>query len=291
MRSSSLIATAALATLLVVPLASAEQSSSSGGAPQVEGQEIVAIDKLLGTEVRKTGIVRVGPNNFSAAAGRITFSELPTNTVNPTYTPSLYGGAPTGATVSFRGFFAGQALGTAGTCPAGAVLTGCVVGTPTNPLTLSTLSPTTFITEDIDSPASPVLSGSPRFNGPVAVLFDRDLAGIGLDGGFFDSVGSTAITAFRRDGSVIGSVSNRVTGIEFLGLATADGSESIAGLLFSLVGAERGGFEIDNLRFGFSSQLVNVGPQSIPANHPAGLVALLLAVALAGFAAIRLRQR
>lgn len=284
----ALVATLALAA----GSATAAESSSSGSFRVLKPEETRSIAELLGSEVPKVGgIIRVGPSSFAPGAGRITFSEFPLNTPNPTYPPASYGGGAADPTVTFRGFFAGQALGAAGTCPPGAALTGCVVGTPSNPLTLSPTSPDTRIVNDGANPTSPVLSGTPTFNGPIAILFDRDLAAVGLDGGFFDSVGGTAITAFRRDGTVIGSVTNTANGIEFLGLATADGSETIAGFLFSLVGAEAAGFAIDNVRFARAGQVIPPGGQSVPvpATTPWGLLALVLALLVAGAAFVRLR--
>lgn len=202
------------------------------------------------------GIIRVTAGDFVAGSGLITFSEFATGTVNPTYAAATYGGGVGSPTVTFDGFFNGQALGNAGNCPAGAALSGCVVGNPTGPLTLNAASPNTFITTDGSNPTSPVLSGTPTFNGPIAILFDVDVAGVGLDGGFFNGIGGTAITAYARNGTVLGSVLNTGTGIEFLGLVSDQGNE-IAGLLFSLVGPEPAGFAIDNLRFGAAGQ-VNV---------------------------------
>ena len=125
-----------------------------------------------------------------------------------------------------------------------------VVGSPIGPLSLDAASPDTFITGDGANPTSPVLSGTPTFNGGIAVLFSTDQFGVGFDGGFFDAIGSTAITAFARDGSLIGSVANTITGIEFLGLVTDDNTASIAGVFLDLIGNEPAGFAIDNIRFG-----------------------------------------
>lgn len=236
------------------------------------------------------GIIRVEASAFVAGSGLITFSEFPVGTANPVYPPAAYGGDPGDPVVTFRGFFAGQALGTPATCPPGAALTGCVVGAASAPLALDPASPPTSIVSDSANPTSPVLSGSPIFNGPIAIVFDTDLAGVGLDGGFFDNVGSTAITAFRRDGTVIGSVLNDDTGIEFLGLVTVDGSDAIAGLLFSLVGAEAAGFAIDSLRFGTSGSVVPPLPPRpavpAPANGSIALALLLLSMLMVGLLAI-----
>ncbi|MDZ8053186.1 MAG: PEP-CTERM sorting domain-containing protein [Aulosira sp. ZfuVER01] len=207
------------------------------------------------------GIKRIDQSAFTPDAGLITFSEFGVGTVNPTYTPSQYGGGADAPTVQFGGAFQGQTVGLA-PIPPGAAATGVVNGTPTATLALNPNSPNTFITGDGANPTSPVLSGSPIFNGPVSILFDKDIAGVGLDGGFFNAIGGTAISAFARNGSLLGSVLNAKTGIEFLGLVTEDGQNRIAGLQFSLVGAEPFGFAIDNLRFGRAGQVVP--PNDVP---------------------------
>lgn len=243
-------------------------------------------------------VVRVDESAFTPAAGLITFSEFPEGTNNPTYAPADYGADPDAPTVTFSGFFDGQRLGAADECPDGAALTGCVVNNPSNPLTLDMTAPVTFIASDAATPTSPVLSGSPLFNGPIAVLFDKDQAGVGLTGGYFDAPNSTAITVFARDGSIIGDVTNEGTEIEFLGLVTADKSETIAGLLFHLVGNEPAGFVIDNLRFGKSDQVVTPDdpdpvPEQIapiPTLSEFGLLAMILALMAAGWTSIRRRR-
>jgi hypothetical protein len=207
-------------------------------------------------------VIKVGQSAFTPQAGVITFSEKPVNTQNPVYTPSQYGGGVGAPTVSFGGVFTGQTVGQP-PIPAGAVSTGVVNGTPTGSLSLDSNSPATFITTDSSNPTSPVLSGTPTFNGPISILFSTDLAGVGLDGGFFNAIGGTAIRAFARDGSFLGQVTNQSQGIEFLGLVTDDGQNRIAGLQFSLVGGEPFGFGIDNLRFGTVGQVV-VPPTNIP---------------------------
>jgi len=212
---------------------------------------------LLLPAVANAAVVRVSEANFKPAAGLITFSEYALNTQNPTYTPGQYGGGANAPTVNFGGFFVGQSLSAQAAidCP-GAAASACVVGNPTGPLTLDTNSPATFITTDGANPTSPVLSGTPRFNGPIAVLFSADQYGVGFSGGYFDAVGSTGITAFARDGSLLGTVINTGRGIEFLGLVS-DGGPGIAGVFLDLVGSEPAGFAIDNLRFGEQGQ-VNV---------------------------------
>ena len=239
----------------------------------------------------EAGVLRIGESAFTTEAGLITFSEFAVGTVNPTYNPADYGGDPTTAPiVSFGGFFEGQSLGDAASCPPDAAITGCVIGTPTDSLTLDLASPSSFITTDLSNPTSPVLSGTPTFNGAISILFDEDVAGVGLDGGFFNAIGGTAITAFARDGSVVGSVDNEALGIEFLGLVTDDQSESIAGLQFSLVGAEPAGFAIDNVRFGMADEIVNPDPDPDPTAvpEPASILGLL---ALGAFGTTSLKRK
>lgn len=200
-------------------------------------------------------VIRIDRNAFKPSAGLITFSEKRRGSRNPLYRPGDYGGEPNGITVTFAGFFQGQRLANSAQCPRGANRSGCIAGLPSAPLTLMPNSPTTFIENDGSNPRSPSLSGSPRFNGAVSIMFSRDIAGVGLVGGYFNAVRSTAIRVFDRNGNQIGGVKNLATGMEYLALVTSDGSERIAGLQFSLVGPEPAGYAIDDLSFAFASQI------------------------------------
>ena len=255
-------------------------------------KSLMAVGFLItATAAANAAVIKVAETDFLAGSGQITFSEFALNTVNPAFAPGDYGGGAGSPNVTFDGFFMGQSLSaTPGTdCP-GAAATACVVGNPTGPLSLDPASPNTFITNDGSNPTSPVLSGSPTFNGPIAVLFDIDLAGVGFDGGFFNAVGSTGITAFARDGSLLGTVVNTVTGIEFLGLVTDDGLDQIAGVFLDLVGAEPAGFAIDNLRFGRAGQVTVPGGGNGDVSVPEPGALSLLGLGLLGFAATRRRR-
>lgn len=203
------------------------------------------------------GVVRIEERQFKAGAGRITFSEVPLGTVNPVYPPSLYRGGPDSPTVRFAGYFRGRRLGTASECPPNAPVTGCLSGAPSAPLTLDMGSPRveTMDNSGVVGSQSPELGGTPRWNGPIAIWFDRDLAAVGLQGGWFDGRGGVAITVYDRQGKVLGRTINRGTGFEFMGLATNDLAPRIAGLEFHLVGAEPQGFGVDNIRFGAPQQI------------------------------------
>ncbi|WGI21246.1 PEP-CTERM sorting domain-containing protein [Amylibacter sp. IMCC11727] len=202
-------------------------------------------------------VIRIENKAFQADAGHITFSEIPIGSKNPFYSPSMYGGDKNGINVAFAGYYVGQRIARSGQCGVGASASGCVVGTPEAPLRLSSSSPDVFAAEDGSNPTSPSLSGSPKFNGPISMLFDRDVAGVGLAGGFFDTVESTAITAFDRNGRTIGGVHNLGKGMEYMALVTENGRNAIAGIQFSLVGPEAAGYAIDELTFALAGQLDN----------------------------------
>ncbi len=233
-------------------------------------------------------VIRVSEASFISGSGLITFSEFGGGTVNPTYAPGDYGGGAGAPTVTFDGWFLGQSLSlnSGVDCP-GAAPTACVVGSPGGPLALDPNSPDTFITSDGANPTSPVLSGSPLFNGPIAILFSEDQFGVGFDGGFFDGVGSTGITAFDRSGNLLGTVANEGLGIEFLGLVTDDATAQIAGVFLDLVGSEPAGFAVDNIRFGVVGQVV---PPDAVVPAPAALPLMGLAIGALSLAAARRRR-
>lgn len=215
-------------------------------------KSLIASALIAGAVVGHAAVVPIDAANFVANAGQITFSEFAIGTINPSYTASQYGGSGTAPSVSFGSFFTGQSLGVVGTnCAAGTAAGGCIAGTPTGALSLDIDNGGgAFIATDTNHTASPVLSGSPFLNGSIAMLFSTNQAGISFEGGFFNAIGSTRITAYGRDGSVLGSITNTATGIQNLLIGTDDGTSVIAGLLISLVAPEDAGFTIDSIRFG-----------------------------------------
>lgn len=222
-------------------------------------------------------LVDLGPGSFTPLAPVITFdtTEFALGTVNPSIT--LAAGTLGNVTVSTAGSFVGQTVV--------AIHPGVnsISGTPTGPLTLNTSVTVSTVNDGAPGADSPVLSGSPIFNGPISVLFSTPVAAVGLKGGFFDAVGSTEIEAFDINGNSLGHIFNSVTGFEFYGLADSTGVADIAGLSFYVNGTEPAGFEIDNLTFGAAEQVI------IPGTPDFGSTVGLLGLALSGLALIRRR--
>jgi len=224
---------------------------------------LVVLTQSLALKARaETSVVRIEEPQFHDGAGKITLTEVPRGTRNPVYPPTLYHGRPDSPTVRFGGFFQGRRIASPAECPPGAAPTGCLAGVPTSPLTLAPDAPPAFVSWDISANAL-ALGGTPQFNGPIAILFDKDVAAVGLIGGYFNAVGGTAITVYDRAGRTLGETKNLHEGFEFLGLVTSDLAPRIAGLQFHLVGAEPSGFEVRDIRFGATEQ-VDLPPGMTP---------------------------
>jgi hypothetical protein len=211
----------------------------------------------------EAALVNLGPGSFTPAASVITFSEFPVGTTNPTYVLG-------GNTITFGDHFIGQTV----TSGFPATLTGSPTGG-----SLSLVQANTFITSDSANPSSPVLSGTPVFNGPISIHFSTPVAAVGLDGGFFDAIGGTTIQAFDSTGASLGTITNSMFGIEFYGLFDSSGS-NIAGISFYITGAEPAGFAIDNVTFGNADVVV-------PTPEPAAFA--VLGMALLGLGITRRR--
>ena len=125
---------------------------------------------------RAAGIIDIPESAFQAGAGKITFSEVPLGTLNHVHSGGLWGRRVV-ADGDVRRLLRGQ-LDAASPLSAGGALSGCVLGNPTNPLTLDPSSPQTFTAIDGAQPTSPVLSGSPQFNGPIAIEFSTPQTGV-----------------------------------------------------------------------------------------------------------------
>ncbi|ROO31351.1 PEP-CTERM sorting domain-containing protein [Salinisphaera orenii] len=200
----------------------------------------------------QAAVIPAGADTFGADASRIDFDEVPLGTANPIYTPA--DGAANRGSVSFGGYFSGQSLGNVAECGAS---TACVSGTPNAGLSLDLQSSSTVTVTDSASSNNPVLTGLPLFNGPISILFGADQAGIGLSVGFINAIGAERLTAFDREGNVLGSITNDALGYSVLALVTDDGSNDIAGVqLTATLAAE--GFALENMLFGQRDQLLNL---------------------------------
>lgn len=215
-------------------------------------------------------LVRLGAGAFNPQAAIITFSEQSLGTEDPMIAlPTVDLGE---VTVSFGGHFVGQTAAEVSSPPP---VVSLVDSTPTGPLALDPDAPATFITTDASNPTSPVLSGTPTFNGPISMQFSTPVAAVGLDGGFFNAIGGTSIEAYDAGGNVLGSVQNAELGIEFFGLADSTGNSVISGVSFFITGEEGGGFGIDNVTFGSADVLemviVDFDTAQIPLNFATAL--------------------
>lgn len=219
-------------------------------------------------------LVNLGPGSFSPLAPTITFSEYALGTINPSYNFTDVLGLGD-VEVNFAGAFMGQ------TVTGGNPVT--LTGLPTGPLALNS-AVETIITVDGAIPTSPVLSGQPLFNGPIAILFSKPVAAVGLSGGFFDAVGGTSIAAYGTNGAFLGSITNSQTGVEFYGLRTAFGTNDIAGVAFYITGDEPAGFGIDNVMFGSVRQL-----QTVP--EPSTVLLMASGIAFLGIGGVVRRRR
>ncbi|GAB3683587.1 hypothetical protein GCM10028792_33080 [Salinisphaera aquimarina] len=224
-------------------------------------------------------MISVDASVFNQDASLITFSEVPDQTGNPVFIPGPNAGGSR-PTVSTGGLFSGQAVDF--NCA------GCVTGSPSDGLSLVGNAQPVFTTLVPGSADEAILSGSPRFNGPISILFSIGVNAAGFIGSFFDAPGSHVLTAFDRQGNLLGSVENGLTGAQFLGLADDSGANSIAGIQFGRAGDNSAGFALDDLRFGQAGQ-ISLPTSEVSVAEPRGLAWLALAI-IAGMGCLRRRK-
>ncbi len=115
-----------------------------------------------------------------------------------------------------------------------------------------------FITTDSSNPTSPVLSGSPRFNGTITGTFVNPTTGrlatvneFALDAGYFDNLGSTELSWYDSKGKLIGTALDSIIGIQHFDIAS---TIPIASWKINEIGIEQAGYAIDNVSFDISGE-------------------------------------
>jgi len=121
-----------------------------------------------------------------------------------------------------------------------------------------------FIANDGAHATTPVLSGSPLFQGDITGTFvdpadgttPRTVSAFRFSAGYFNAVNSTRIEWFDADGNLIDSRLNSQIGIETI---TVNGT-GIASFRIGIIGNEIAGYTIDNVTFMLED------PSPFPAN-------------------------
>lgn len=255
---------------------------SSRSASRFKRLALVAIGLTLVASGAEATVIGAGTDVFKPNRFEISFTGLSPGTVNPVYSPPP--GQPDAPTVSFGSYFTGQSIGTAASCG----VDYCLDGSPLSDLSLvdASLNALTFVTSDTSAPDNPVLSGIPQFQGPISILFSQDQAGVGVSVGYALAPGAERMTAFDRNGDILASILNDTVGYSFLTLASDDAAAAIAGVQITRTGATQGGFALDSVLFGGSSQ---VKATAVPA--PGNLSLFALALVLIAFAHLRSIRR
>jgi len=109
-----------------------------------------------------------------------------------------------------------------------------------------------FICTDGANPTSPVLSGSPRFQGRIEGSFvdpedgesSISVQSFELDAGYFDAIGSTKIEWFDKDGNKLGQRANTRYGIQNFKIEGGN----IASWKIGIFEDEPAGYAIDNFK-------------------------------------------
>ncbi|MGD0246760.1 MAG: SGNH/GDSL hydrolase family protein [Streptosporangiaceae bacterium] len=120
---------------------------------------------------------------------------------------------------------------------------------------------TPFITDDAANPTSPVLSGTPLFNGSITGTFvnpdgkKRTVSQFSLDVGYIDNPGSVDVTAYGKSGRSLTVVNVDQTGIVPVTVKAA----GIASFEVAEISGDANGFAIDNVAFPEVRALVALG--------------------------------
>ena len=203
--------------------------------------DVISVCRRLIPVYLSIDVSRIDEGYFSEHDVIIRFDEMDVH--NPVYTrvsPTLGQ-----VTVTTSSHFIGQTIVNIGSDGARTVLGS----QPLQGVPLSLDAGDVFIADDGDNPTTPVLSGSPIFDGPIAVLFSCNVNAVALTGGYFNAIGSTFIQAFNELGQQVNLVSNSQLGIESFGIRTLNTTADIRGISFYVNADEPAGFAIDNLRF------------------------------------------
>ncbi len=107
-----------------------------------------------------------------------------------------------------------------------------------------------FTTNDNAATTNPVLSGSPKFTGPISARFTvpgtatpTTVNGFSLDLGYIDSRDSVELTYYDLAGSVLGAVRAQALGFNHLVVA----QKGVASFSTKIITSEPAGYEVDNL--------------------------------------------
>jgi hypothetical protein len=127
-----------------------------------------------------------------------------------------------------------------------------------------------FIDWDSASATNPVLSGTPRFHGPIKGEFvdlgtstPTTVNGLAVDIGYIDDPGSVQLTVFTTTGP------ETLTANEYGFNHLESTATNISGFAVEEVGFDSEGFEMDNLSFNPGSPPVVAPPSPPPAPPPA----------------------
>jgi hypothetical protein len=125
---------------------------------------------------------------------------------------------------------------------------------------------TPFITTDAANPASPVLSGTPKFSGTITGSFvtpggqPRSVCHFSLDVGYINHPGSVLVTALGPSGKTIKTIRVNQTGI----VPVTVRAPGIAFFSVAETSAESNGFTIDNVAFPKIQTFTITGQKPVP---------------------------